>query len=122
MADFKPFENDEQSWSAGEGDGLTINNGTETMAIYGEIKFAAADQGGAPAKELLSILREAGRHLTPGESTKSLWVKTRSGAVVIGGDVDLERGTSGIGALSKAIGALEKLTAGARPSPRASKA
>lgn len=117
MADFKPFENDEQSWSGGEGDGLTINNGSETMSIYGEIKFAATDQGGAAAKELLAIFQAAGKYLMPGESTKSLWVKNRGGAVVIGGDVDLEKGKSGLGTLSKAVAALEKLTSGTKPKP-----
>jgi hypothetical protein len=115
MAEFKPFENDEQSWSGGEGDGLTINNGVQTLSIYGEIKFTAADQGGLAARELLSIFSEISKQLPEGEGSKSLWVKTRAGAVVIGGDIDVEKGKSGQGALAKATIALERLVSGPKP-------
>lgn len=37
---FKPFENDSQSISLGNGNGLTFENGTEEIAIYGDITIS----------------------------------------------------------------------------------
>lgn len=37
--DFEPFANDSQSMLVGPGEGLTVENGTDRIAIYGELSI-----------------------------------------------------------------------------------
>jgi hypothetical protein len=111
MAEFKPFENDTQSWSAGAGDGLTLNNGTESIAAYGAVKFGAKDQAGA--SELLEILSAARLKMAPGPSEPVLRARKTKSGLTIEGDVDLTPSTPA-SALDEAVAAL---AAHAAPGP-----
>lgn len=37
--EFKPFENDSQSLTLGPGDGLTFENSTEEIVVYGQLSI-----------------------------------------------------------------------------------
>lgn len=104
--EFKPFKNDTQSFSVGKGDGLTINNGTDELQIYGEVSFKADDKGKAQASELLEILRGASAELADGAAEEGLKASARQGSLSIKGDLDLEKGKSSKKLLAKAIAAL----------------
>lgn len=39
MNDFKAFENDTQSVTVGPGEGLTFENSTETIIVYGNLEL-----------------------------------------------------------------------------------
>lgn len=36
MTEFKPFENDSQSFTVGKGNGITFENGLKEVVIYGD--------------------------------------------------------------------------------------
>lgn len=115
MTTFKPFANDEQEWTVGAGDGITLQNGTETLCIFGEAKFKADEQGKLGAASLLAQLKAISAHLPAGGAPKELWVKKSAGSLCVGGNIDLEKGSTGADALSKAISAIEKF--GEVPAP-----
>lgn len=117
MADFDPFANDDQNWSVGEGDGLTIQNGTQSIAIFGEAKFGPSELDRASASELLGRLKAISARLGDGPSDRSLWTKISRGALTIGGSFDAAKEQGSRAGLSKAIDALEKYARGAKPRP-----
>lgn len=121
MSQFKPFENDEQSFSVGAGEGLTVQNGIELASIWGEAKFKPDAGGKQGAGELLEVLKGLAAKLPTGPSEKSLWVKKSASSIVVGGDVDLEMGKTGSGAVEKAVAALESFVARAEPASQETK-
>ncbi len=56
MAKFKPFADDAASISVGE---LTIENGTDRIALYGSIDLTRDNQGLAHARALMTLLDQA---------------------------------------------------------------
>lgn len=40
MTDFKPFENDSQSTTVGPDNGITFENGTEQITVYGDLTIS----------------------------------------------------------------------------------
>lgn len=66
MTQLTPFADDDASASVGK---LTIENGTERIALYGSLDITRDQQGLAHARFLLAILQGAVQHL---ESEKDL--------------------------------------------------
>jgi hypothetical protein len=56
MSEFKPFADDTASVSIG---GLTVENGTERLALYGSLDVARDDSGLAALRRLRRIVDEA---------------------------------------------------------------
>lgn len=107
-SEFKPFKNDTQSFAVGKGDGLTINNGTEELQIFGSATFKQDEHGRKQAAELLEILSGVHEQLADdGAAHKgALSASARKGSLSIKGDMDLEKGKSSKQMVAKAIEAL----------------
>ena len=75
MTDLKPFENDSQSTTVGPDNGLTFENGTEQINVYGDLTI---DKNSNPADidSLIDVLQIIKKHLaqaaTPETKTKNL--------------------------------------------------
>ena len=110
MSDFFPFKNDEQSWSVGLGDGLTFNNGLDSISIYGEVRFELTEKSISLANELLVVLKDIELKTPQTDAKKSLWCKKHGKSLVIGGDVEIGSNAEGKVAIQKAIEALEEFT------------
>lgn len=113
MLDFVAFGKDGQSWSVGAGEGLTIENGLDSIALYGEARFEPGSKGSERAKELLGVLEAISGSLTGdklAQGGSSLWAQTRSGVLTLGGDVQVSKSDSRQ-SLAKAVAGLRKFVA-----------
>lgn len=57
MEKFKPFENDSQSTTIGNGNGITFENGTDEITIYGDTTISK-DTDPAVIDRLLEIFTD----------------------------------------------------------------
>lgn len=69
MSTFKSFENDTQSITIGEGNGITFENGTDEIIVYGDTTFDK-DTDPATIDSLLEILTGIKNKLTQKSSNK----------------------------------------------------
>lgn len=59
MSDFKPFKNDSQAVNVGPSDSLSIENGLEEIAIYGDISVRKGDKDDKQAlQEVIDMLEK----------------------------------------------------------------
>lgn len=53
---FQPFGNDTQSISAGPGEGLTFENGQESIIVYGDLDIERSAQSRKGLNDLIELL------------------------------------------------------------------
>jgi len=69
MIKFKPFENDSQSMTIGNGNGITIENGIEEIIIYGDITINK-DTDPAVIDSLIDVFIEIKKNLNKKSTNK----------------------------------------------------
>lgn len=64
MSDFKPFENDSQSTTVGPGDGVTFENGKDSISVYGDYEITKTTKP-EEIDELIAMLNSIKSALVP---------------------------------------------------------
>lgn len=64
MSDFKPFENDSQSTTVGPGDGVTFENGKDSINVYGDYEITKKTKP-EEIDELIAMLNNIKEALAP---------------------------------------------------------
>lgn len=62
---FTPFANDDQVLNLGPDGGITVENGTESLAIYGDITIENTPQMHERVDELIELLTRIKKALPP---------------------------------------------------------
>lgn len=62
--DFLPFQNDTQTTNVGPGDGLTFENGTDSIVIYGNVEISK-DTPQSQLDSLINILQNIKNQCKP---------------------------------------------------------
>jgi hypothetical protein len=105
---FIPFSTTPQSWSVGLGEGLTIENTPDSIAIYGQAFFESTPSSIERAQELLSVFILIQAQLSEDKPTNpsTLWTQNRAHRFTLGGNLELTR-TQSRDVLSKTVAGLQ---------------